>query len=51
MMNKEISGTSKEVAYSNIRTSIINAQSTICRVVNSAIVQMSQIFEICVNFM
>ena len=39
MENKEISRISKEVAYNNIRTSIINAQSTICRVVNSAIVQ------------
>ena len=39
MENKEISRISKEVAYNNIRTSIINAQSTICRAVNSAIVQ------------
>lgn len=38
-MGKEVSSPSKEVAYNNIRTSIINAQSTICRAVNSAIVQ------------
>ena len=54
-MNKEISGTSKEVAYSNIRTSIINAQSTICRAVNSAIVQAyweigEQIYKVTAEF-
>lgn len=39
MMNNKISSASKEATYSNIRTSILNAQSSICRAVNSAIVQ------------
>lgn len=42
-MNKELSSSSKEIAYSNIRTRILNAQNTICRAVNSAIVRIGKL--------
>ena len=38
-MESKIALNSKESVYTNIRTSIINAQKRICRTVNSAIVQ------------
>lgn len=38
-MESNIALNSKEIVYTNIRTSIINAQKRICRTVNSAIVQ------------
>ena len=38
-MERKIALNSKESVYTNIRTSIINAQKRICRTVNSAIVQ------------
>lgn len=39
MKNNKIALNSKEIVYTNIRASIINAQEKICRTVNSAIVQ------------
>ena len=39
MIDRKLKENSKESVYTNIRTSIINAQEKICRTVNSAIVQ------------